>query len=104
MGLEEVAAQGGAVEAPHHDVGVDPGRAILHGDVPHEGEHLDLLVDAEAPVFAPGDVEEAQHGRAEGADPREVSAQDGSRLGELGETVDQLLAWTEEHHQPLLPL
>src|SRR5262249_61293616 len=57
VGLEEVAAQGGAVEAPHHDVGLDPGLAILHGDVPHQGKHLDLLVDTEAPVFAPGDVE-----------------------------------------------
>src|SRR5215469_14617289 len=37
MGLEEVAAQGGAIEAPHHDAGVDSRVAVFHGDVPHEG-------------------------------------------------------------------
>ena len=104
VGLEEMSAQGGAVEAAHNDMGVNSRFAVLVRDVSDEGQDLDLLVDAEPPVLAPGNVEEAQHGRPQSPDPREVGARNGSYLREVGEAPGHLLPRSKDHRQALLPL
>jgi hypothetical protein len=60
VSLEEMASKGRSIEAADHDMGVHLWPLSFQGDVAGEGEHLDLLVDAEPPIFPFRDVEVAE--------------------------------------------
>jgi hypothetical protein len=66
------------IEATDHDMSVHLRSLALPRNIPGEGKHLDLLIDAESSILPSTDVEIAEEGRAKGADAREVGA--GERL------------------------
>ena len=64
-----MASKSRPIEAADYDMGVHFWLLSIQGDVAREGENLDLLVDAEALILPPLDVEVAEDPGAQGADP-----------------------------------
>ena len=70
-----MASKSRPIEAADYDMGVHFWLLSLQGDVAREGENLDLLVDAEALILPPLDVEVAEDPGAQGADSGEVGVE-----------------------------
>ena len=91
-----------SIEAADHDMGVHFWLLSLQGNVAGEGEHLDLLVDAEAPILPSGDVELAEDPGAQGADSREVGVGNLLNPHHVGETPNHFFSTAEDNREPSL--
>jgi len=78
------------------------GPLSLQGNVACEGEHLDLLVDAEVPILPFRDVEVAEDAGTQRADSGEVRGGNLLISREVGETTNHLFPAAEDNRKPSL--
>jgi hypothetical protein len=97
-----MASKGRSIEAADHDMGVHFWPLSLQGDVAREGEHLDLLVKAEAPILPSRDVEVAEDPGPQGADSREVGVGNLLSPRQVGETPNHFFSSAEDNREPSL--
>src|SRR5262249_51494373 len=89
--IQEMAPVRRPVTLAHYRVRVETWRAALDGDVSHERQHLDLLVDRDPDVVFAGPVEVPEGHVLEGADRREVTGGELLALGEAQQLLDRLV-------------
>src|SRR5262245_23709593 len=102
--FQEMASVRRPVALADHRMRVEAWRAALDGDVSHEGQHLDLLVDRDPDVVLAGPVEIPEGHVLKGADGREVTRGKLLALGEAQQLLDRLITClADQNERPLGP-
>src|ERR1051326_2170329 len=84
------------------DMRVDAGLVLVEGDVPHQRQHLDLLVEHDAGVVLGLPVEESERDVVQRADAGEMTGREALRLREVGQRGDDLIARVHDQHERAL--